>query len=278
MAFMSGHSRLHSLIYPNMQGTMNMHTYLPSAVLRPFIRSYLIIESNGTFVNRLLPDTSLVIAFRFKGQTNYLRDNATENLPMAIVSGLRKSARKVSYAKGTGNILVIFKEAGASAFFKEPLHELFELSLSLDHFIPQQKIDDVEEQLANAVSNEERIAIVEQFLFSKLYNSKPDQLISLAIEKIQTAKGIIKIKELTESLYISRDAFEKRFRKIAGTSPKQFAAIVRMKSITSQRPKNLLLSDIAYDAGYFDQPHFNKDFKLFTGQTPTDFFSAPPLW
>lgn len=261
-----------------MPANMNIQTHLPSALLRPFIRSYLVIESDGSFVNRLLPDTSLIIAFRFKGQTNYVQDHVADALPMSVVSGLRKSARRVNYAKDTGNILVLFKEAGASAFFKEPLHELFELSLSLDHFISQQKIADVEEQLNSAVHNEERIAIVEQFLLSKLYNSTPDQLISLAIEKIHTAKGVIKIKELTDTLYISRDAFEKRFRKIAGTSPKQFAAIVRMKLITSHRPQNQLLSDIAYDAGYFDQSHFNKDFKLFTGQTPTDFFNAPPLW
>jgi AraC-like DNA-binding protein len=261
-----------------MPGNMNIHTHLPSASLRPFIRTYLVIESDGTFVNRLLPDTSLVIAFRFKGQIHDVRDHAAEDLPMSVISGLRKSVRLVSYAQDTGNILVLFKEAGASAFFREPLHELFGLSLSLDHFIPGQKISAIEEQLACAADHYQRIAIIEQFLHAKLNSAEPDQLISLAIQKIHAAKGIIKIKELTDTLYISRDAFEKRFRKVAGTSPKQFAAIVRMKSITSQRPQNLLLSDIAYDAGYFDQPHFNKDFKLFTGQTPTDFFSAPPLW
>lgn len=261
-----------------MPGNMNIHTHLPSASLRPFIRSYLVIESDGPFVNRLLPDTSLVIAFRFKGQTHFVHDQATENLPMSVVSGLRKSVRLVSYVKDTSNILVLFKEAGASAFFKEPLHELFGLSLSLDHFIPKQKISDTEEQLAGAADHHQRIAIVEQFLHAQLHGAEPDQLISLAIQKIHEAKGVIKIKDLTDALYISPDAFEKRFRKVAGTSPKQFSAIVRMKSITGQRPKNLLLSDLAYDAGYFDQPHFNKDFKRFTGQTPTDFFSTPPLW
>jgi len=38
------------------------------------------------------------------------------------------------------------------------------------------------------------------------------------------------------------------------------------------------LTETAFDAGYFDQPHFNKDFKLFTGQTPTDFLKSPIFW
>ncbi len=54
---------------------------------------------------------------------------------------------------------------------------------------------------------------------------------SEAIQKIKLSKGDIKIKELVAGLPISRDPFEKRFRKITGTSPKHFAAITRLKSL-----------------------------------------------
>lgn len=248
---------------------MNIDTHTPTELLKPFIKTYLIIESQDELVNRVLPDTSLAIAFRYKGQVNYITDSSRNGLPVSVVSGLRKSVRLINYTKNTGNILVIFKEAGATAFFKEPLHELFEESVPLDNFIPQVSI--IEEQLAEAQDNNQRITIVEQFLLSK-------KLIAAAIQKIHSAKGIIKIKELADTLYISQDAFEKRFRKIAGTSPKQFSSVVRMKSIINQRPQNQTLTEIAFDAGYFDQAHFNKDFKLFTGQTPTDFFKSPPSW
>jgi hypothetical protein len=36
--------------------------------------------------------------------------------------------------------------------------------------------------------------------------------------------------------------------------------------------------DLHTDGGYFDQPRFNKDVKLFTGQTPTDFLKFPAFW
>jgi transcriptional regulator GlxA family with amidase domain len=76
---------------------------------------------------------------------------------------------------------------------------------------------------------------------------------------------------------MSQDAFEKRFRKSVGVSPKQFSYIVRMKAVVNgSRLKSL--SAIALEAGYFDQPHFNKDFKLFTGQAPGDFFLKPREW
>lgn len=257
---------------------MNIIDFIPTEQLRPFIKAYRIIESEDELVNRVLPSTSLAIAFRCKGYVNYIKENQHEKLPVSTISGIRKSVRLINYAKDTATLIIQFKEAGAKAFFKEPLHELFEESVSLDNFIPQQKIAIIEELLVEAKTNNQKIAVIEQFLLSRLHNYKPDNLISAAITIIQSKKGIVKIKELADALFISQDAFEKRFRKTIGSSPKQFCYVVRIKSIIDHKQKNQNLIDLAIDAGYFDQPHFNKDFKLFTGQTPSEFFNFPSFW
>lgn len=257
---------------------MLIDRYIPTIQLLPFIKAYLVIDCAENRVNRVLPDTHIVLAFRYKGQVDYLTGSTCSHLPFSQVSGLRKSPRLINYTKDSGNVLVIFKEAGAAAFFREPLHELFEESLSLDYFLNSDLLTAVEEQLSGAPDNKTRIAIVERFLLSRLYHTTTDQVVAAALEKIHAAQGLVKIRELAASLFISQDAFEKRFRKITGTSPKQFCFIVRMKIITAQNIQGKTFTDIAFDAGYADQPHFNKDFKLFTGQAPTDFFSSPPLW
>jgi len=51
---------------------MNIDTHIPTELLSPFFKTYLIIESQDELVNRVLPDTSLAIAFRYKGQVNYI--------------------------------------------------------------------------------------------------------------------------------------------------------------------------------------------------------------
>ena len=257
---------------------MNIVDFIPTAQLKPFVMTYRIIESQDELVNRVLPNTSLAIAFRCKGNVNYIRENHNDNLPISTISGIRKSVRLIHYSKNTETLVILLKEAGAKAFFKEPLHELFEESVSLDNFIPQKKIAIIEELLAEAKTHNQKIAIIEQFLLSRLHDYKPDKLIAAAIAIIQSKKGIIKIKELADTLYISQDAFEKRFRKTIGSSPKQFCYVVRIKSIIDQKQDNQNLIDLAFDAGYFDQPHFNKDFKLFTGQTPSKFFKFPSFW
>jgi AraC-like DNA-binding protein len=257
---------------------MDIDAHLPTELLSPFIRSYLVLEANEELVNRVMPDTSVVMAFRFKGQVRELSKESTRALSPSMVSGLRKAGRLINYSKNTGNIIVIFREAAANAFIKEPLNTLFDETVSLGNLCGYQHLADVEDQLAEAKDNVHRVKLIEDFLLSKLYNFKPDRLIIAALEKIHAANGSIKIKELAASLYISLDPFEKRFRRVVGISPKQFCYIVKMKSIIRKGITKHTLSDIAFDAGYSDQPHFNKDFKLFTGQTPTDFLKSPVFW
>lgn len=244
--------------------------------MRPFIQSYLVIDNEAGSLNRVLPDTTLAMAFRYKGMVQ--AHETAGALPAVILSGLRKSARQFRYGIGSGNIIVRFRPTGAAAFLSTPLHELFGESLSLDHFFSREAVNTIEERLAEAGSHADRIALLDQFLLSRLRPAKPDQLVIAAIQKLQAARGSYNIKSLAQELFISQDAFEKRFRRLAGATPKQFASLVRMKQIVAAGRSGESLTGLAYDAGYYDQAHFNKQFKLFTGQTPTAFYRTPPLW
>jgi AraC-like DNA-binding protein len=63
-----------------------------------------------------------------------------------------------------------------------------------------------------------------------------------------------------------------------GASPKQLASIVRFRhAVRAYRP-GLTLTQLAYDAGYFDQSHLIREFRAFTGLTPRDFLRSPYYW
>jgi AraC-like DNA-binding protein len=260
-----------------MKTTMKVERYLPADPLKPFIKHFMIIESADGMDTRILPDTTMVMNFRYQGQVT-TAGLGGEELPLAGMSGLRKSARFLTYAKGTANLLVAFKEGGATAFFREPLHELFGASISLDNLVRPYKLHETEARLAKAGHNRDRIAVIEQFLLSQRLEADTDRLILTAIQNIQRAGGDLRIKTLLSDLAISRDRFEKRFRRVVGTSPKQFSAIVRFRHLITRHSAVDSLTTTAQQAGYFDQAHFIKDFKSFTGQTPKDFFAAPVFW
>lgn len=256
---------------------MNVKDCIPTDELKPFIKSFKLIESRDGIINRVVPNTSFAMTFRLRGDISYINDSKKEILPSTVFSGLRKSVRLISYQPGSAALIVLFTETGISTFFKEPLHELFEQSISLDNVFRQSEIAVIEERLANAGTNNEIIKIVEAFLLSKLTHKTADKLINTAISSICANTGIIRIKDLAQSLYISQDAFEKRFRKAVGATPKQFASIIRLKHITQKAAPSSLL-DIAIENGYYDQAHLIKDFKLFTGLTPGEFYKSGKFW
>jgi methylphosphotriester-DNA--protein-cysteine methyltransferase len=258
--------------------SMRIENYSPRDELRPFIKTFTIIESESGMVNKILPEASLIMAFRFNGSIRYTQQDETGILPLSVISGVRKSPRIMDYAKKTSILLVKFHAGGATAFFREPLHELFETSISLDDLLPRTELIYIEDQLAEARNHAARISTMERFLLSKLRPALPDSLINHAIQTIRSANGIIRIQELLSDLPISRDPFEKKFRRIVGTSPKQFAALLRMRHVIDSHAAQQSLTDTAHAAGYFDQAHFIKDFKSFTGETPNAFFKSSKFW
>lgn len=231
----------------------------------------MITEVSGDVVNRVLPNTAITMAFRLRGQVNDLSGGVKNKMPLSLISGLRKSNRLINYSRNAGNLIVLFKEESAAAMIKEPLYELAGQSLSLNDLHGYQDMSDLEDQLAETTNDKQRINLVEQFLFSKLRDYKPDPLVNHSLELIKNQKGIVRIKELADTLCISQDAFEKRFRKVVGSSPKHFAYLIRMKSVLDNGLTIQSLTETAFNAGYFDQSHFIKDFKLFTGLTPSEF-------
>lgn len=253
---------------------LNVERYIPAVRLQPFIKDYMFIETESTAENCILPDTSIVLSVRYRGHIS-MQEN---NLPGMVLSGIRKSAKNVRYAGQSGNLLVRFHPGGAAAFFSEPLNEWIDHSIPLAFLKNYSDICPLPDQLATCGTKEEKITRLEQVLVSRLINPQPDPLILLAIQKIRSAGGLIPIKQLTGELYISQDAFEKKFRQIVGTSPKHFSTIVRLRNAIHTHSNTNSLTDTALSAGYYDQAHFIKDFKGFTGQPPGQFFRDSQYW
>lgn len=256
---------------------MKITDFEPADILKPFIKAYKIIETDRERINKILPGTSVTLAFRLKGHTTYSSTPGQLTIPAVVLSGLRRSVRDIHYAPGTATLVVLFQEGGAPAFLRDPIHQLYEQSIALDDIITLTEVNRVQELIWQSKTHAEQVAVVEHFLMCRLHPRNIDLLVSAAVTKIKSVNGVLRIKELADELCISTDAFEKRFRKVTGATPKQFASIVRLSSVVHRKSNERFL-DIAFDAGYYDQAHFTRDFKIFTGQTPSDFYQSPAFW
>jgi len=253
---------------------MRFDTYLPCNILQPYVKIFAISETAEENIYKVLPDTSLVSGFQYKGRLVQLLDKQQVELNSAGLTGLQARYRMYKNTADTGSVLVYFKEAGAVHFFKHPIHELFGESISLEHFILRSELLILEEQLYNAATDLDRIRVVEQFLIARMQQIEPDPLVLAALAIIYKNNGNIRIKDLLELLHTSQSPLEKRFRQVVGASPKKFAAIVRFKYTLQRYNAQHSFTELGFDAGFYDQAHFIKTFKNFTGETPESFFST----
>lgn len=253
---------------------MRSSVFIPSDALKPFVERISVHESGEESTYKVLPGTGLVLGFQFTGRIAHIKESGASKLSTAGITGLHDSVRHYRSTSNTGSVMVYFKEGGASNFFRVPLNELFKESVSLENFMLRSELLVFEEKLCEAKSDKDRVDVVEDFLVSRLRSVDVDKLVMAAVGLIYKANGTIRISELADQLHVSQAPLEKRFRRVIGTSPKKFASIVRMKSaINNHNPANSL-TDLGYAAGFYDQAHFIKDFRNFTGDTPSTFFKA----
>jgi AraC-like DNA-binding protein len=250
---------------------MKFEKHFPTDTLKPYIKYFVVSENALESAYKVFPSSSLVIGFQYKGQLSTIKNGTESPLNATGITGISDSYKIFKNSEDIGTVLVYFTEIGFTHFVSHPANELFNLSLSLDDVFDKYAVSEVEEKLVAAATDKQRIKIVEQFLLSQLKDIQTDKLIVEAVKLIYQSNGTIRIKELNEKLFISQSPFEKRFRKVVGTTPKKFSSIVRFNKVVSNLSETKSLTDICYENNFFDQAHFIKDFKQFTGDTPENF-------
>lgn len=250
---------------------MKFDKHFPRGKLKDYIKYYVVSEMDMESEYKVFPSPGLVMGFQYRGQISSIKDETLNRMTSAGITGISDGYKVFKNSDNIGTILVYFSDIGFTHFSSRPANELFDLIISLDDIFEKSKVNEVEEKLATVSTDKQRIKIVEQFLLSELKDIQTDKLIIEAIKLIYQSKGTIRVKELNEKLFISQSPFEKRFRKVVGTTPKKFASIIRFNAVLDNLEETKSLIEICYENNFFDQAHFIKDFKQFTGDTPEQF-------
>jgi AraC-like DNA-binding protein len=258
---------------------MRFQIIKPTGILAQFIKYYWVMEKSpleDDVCERVIPTGSIDLMFHYRNCFKVKScDNSTYRQANSFVSGISNSYADVTTNGETGLICVTFHPFGAYNFFNFPLLEIENQNISLDCIFGNQS-DELYEQLCIAHFLNERIAVIENFLLSKLRvpAGRDSLLLKSGIELINQSKGQISAATLSEKLFITPKTLERKFSTMVGKTPKQFMRIVRFQNIinTFSAANSTILTEIAYANGFFDQAHFIKDFKSFSGYTPKDFF------
>jgi AraC-like DNA-binding protein len=103
-------------------------------------------------------------------------------------------------------------------------------------------------------------------------SSEVDDMLAFAINELFDARGAVGIDDITRRCGVHYRTLEKAFRQHIGIPPKALAKVLRFKNAFSRFSGDPAAGRLrALECGYYDQSHFCKEFKFFTGRSPTRF-------
>jgi AraC-like DNA-binding protein len=257
---------------------LNPKVFEPHFELTEFVKRYWTLDGkkeNTPLKNTIVPDGTMKLIFHY-GDTykHHAPSGQVTLLPKCFLIGQLTQPYVIEPVGVTGSFVVQFKPNGFLPFTTIPIKELENTAISLDELFGESG-KKLGEQILNAKSTSERIQIIEPFLLGELANKKTiDSIVKSTVETIFNTNGKFSVNEFSKSNNISRRQLARKFSSTIGLSPKQLAKTIRIQATlkTLLNEEHTSLTDLAYENEYFDQAHFIKEFREFTGLTPKEFF------
>lgn len=257
---------------------MNYQTFQPSSDLESLISCYWTLEvpaESDAQRQRIIPDGTIEMAFILGDDIKrYTSENEFIIQPRAMVLG---QTIEPFYIEPTGYVntfAIRFYPYGFANFVTMPIKNLANKETPIELLFGKKTANNLEQKIIEAKNSRERIEIIENFLLEKL-NEKTtiDNIVKTTIDALLATNGSASISTILKEDLSKRRQLERKFIKQIGVSPKQLGKVIRLqtalKMLLNKKTENL--TDIAYESEYFDQAHFIKDFKEFTGINPKEF-------
>jgi AraC-like DNA-binding protein len=251
---------------------------LPTQELLPFIKHYLFIESEGHRIKklRLFPDGNTGMVFCFKsGLISALPSNNI--LPYSFIYGQISEFKDLFLENEASLIIVVFQPYGLNRLLGLSANEV------KDKIIDAREIFGVQglalyEHLSGVPGLDEKWQLLNSFFLKQRprHYFLNQILIESSIHFILRNKGAISIWELSKYTGYTERHIERAFSEGIGLTPKKFGNIVKLHSflkLLNNKPAQSSITAFCYEAGYADQSHLIKEFRKYTGLTPTQYLS-----
>lgn len=227
-------------------------------------------------IERVVPTGHLFFLFELDGFERQLYDNETlqpmQQFRRAWVSGMQKHYLSISAHPKSEMFVIQFKAAGAYPFLQFPLHEISNRVVDGESLLDGALLH-LHTELLAANTAQEKFASAEKWLLDR-YNDTlaPPEAILDVLQELRSEPAS-RLSEVTAQFPGAQKTLIDQFQKYVGLTPKTYQRIQRFNDIFVQLNNKELLGwpDIAARCGYSDQSHFIREFRHFSGFSPTEF-------
>jgi methylphosphotriester-DNA--protein-cysteine methyltransferase len=213
---------------------------------------------------RVLPDGCVDLIFDFgdraegpgiPGSRSYVVGTMTEALLV------RRTGRADMLA-------VRFRPGGAHAFLRMPLGDLTDRSVALDELGEPWR--SLARRIHEAPEVERRTVLADVLAGSFRPEPAVEQLVHGAWSRIVATAGALPVRALADGLGVGERRLQRLFRERVGLTPKEAGRYARFRAALGRlrRRPAAPLGRVGLEAGYYDQPHFIREFSRFAGLPP----------
>ncbi len=252
---------------------MNYREITPIPALQPYVKFFWTLEVSGEAkgVERVFPDGCIELIFHLKTPFSRLTDAGVIAQPKAFIVGQLTKALHLLPSAQSQILALRFTPFGLAAFTNIPV-QLFSGAEVLIEDIWGHDACILTERI-NTLSVDRAIDVLQQFLLKKVRHKHINVQIGKIAGDILVSAGEKSVQYWAENANLSERQFNRSFKANVGVSPKEFIKIARFNKVLSffetETPANL--GAFALQCGYYDQAHFIKDFREYTGITPGSF-------
>lgn len=229
---------------------------------------------------RLLPSGTMEIVINLLEDEIRVYDRETlgpaQRFRGAVMIGPHSEYFVIDTAQQTSVAGIHFKPGGGFVFVRPPAGEFHNSHVGLDDVWGGAACE-MRERLLEAKGSDEKFCVMEDCLIDRLTRPPARHpAVDYALDHFHGRAGTQTVSQVTEQIGLSPRRFIQLFSDQVGYTPKLFCRIRRFQEVLKSihRLRNVDWAGVALSCGYFDQAHFVRDFRAFSGINPTSYLAT----
>lgn len=247
----------------------------PRPELRPFVECLWVVSSPRPLTKRnperVVPDGCPELIVHLGDRFERRVGRRWLKQPRVFLAGTLTRPWLLRPGRHVRTLGIRFRAGATTAVLPVDMAAAVDSEVPLGKLVTAAEVSRLVEALRVANGASGRFRVLEEWLMSRV-ERRNDARASAhsALDVLRLSKGRATVEEVAQAIGWSRRRLERAFKLHLGIRPKLYARIVRLNAVLAKLSagERETAVDIALDAGYFDQAHLLRDFRVLAGRTP----------